>query len=166
MAPKPTNKTARLSAASCWSLIAFGVASLAVSLVALALPGLLIGAALLAHGLFERIHGKLLFRDANADSARRLAWNQMGLAASVSLYLGWQASAVDAEELRAVLLREPVKSALELYPPEIAQRLVEGLPQYVLGFYGLAMIVALLGCVAMAALYLRAGRKLTSASAV
>lgn len=163
MADKPEGRLAALSAMSCWSLIVFGVASLAISLVAFSLPGILIGAALSAHGVYERLQRKRFFESSMAGAARLLAWNQFALAASVSLYLGWQAAAIDAAELRAVLLREPVKSVLELYPPEIAQRLVEGMPQYVVGFYGLTMLIGVLGCFAMAALYFRAGRRRATA---
>lgn len=159
MAKRAGGSLAALSATSCWSLIVFGAASLAISLIAFSLPGILIGAALLAHGVYERLQRKRFFGASEAGAARLLGWNQVALAASVSLYLGWQAAAIDATELRAVLLREPVKSALELYPPEIAQRLVDRLPQYVAGFYGLTMLVAVFGCLAMAALYFRAGRR-------
>lgn len=144
-----------LSALSAWSLILFGLLSLLFSGISSVNAGTLIGLALLVHGIYEVRQRKILIRGTDNKAHKRLAWNQMALAVSVSLYLGWQAFRFDEAELDALLARDPFKTALLQLPPDTTELLARELPRMLMLTYALAGFVVVVGCIGMAALYAR-----------
>lgn len=151
-----------LSLVSCVSLLVFGVASFLLSLAFLEKSGVLIGGALLFHGTFELRKRERFLKSRSESFASQLAWNQIGLAASVSVYLLWRYLQFDDAALLAVLEQEPVKTLLEQWPPEFVSEFKELLPSLAALSYSLAGVVAILGCVGMAALYRREGKRLAA----
>lgn len=156
---KVSGAVALLSGLSGWSLVFFGGLSLLAVCFSWSWPGALIGALLLAHGVWElRWRGRLLSKG-DSVSGRRLAWNQLALAGSVALYLGWQAAALDRDELEAMFAREPLRGLMQQLPVEMAEQLTRDFPQLLAGAYGVAGLLVLLGCLGMALMYFKAGRR-------
>lgn len=152
-----------MTALSGGSLLLCGLASLLLSTALWSPSGLLIGAALSLHGAFELTQRKRVLRDGDSAAIRRLAWNQLALAASVSLYLAWQISIIDRAAIHAMLQSGPVSSVLELYPQETAQVLERNLPAAIGLFYSIAMLATVVGCIGMALYYRRSGRRFCAA---
>lgn len=145
-----------MSGMSALSLIAFGGISLVLLLFSWSWSGGFISLALLGHGLYEwRLRKQILARPERA-TGHKLAWNQMGLAGSVILYLAWQVFTFDKSAVQAALDGELGRALLQQYP-ELAELLSSELPKFVAGFYSLAGALVLLGCIGMAALYTRVG---------
>jgi len=145
-----------LSGLSAWSLLLFGSLSLLISLLGGQLAGALVGLALVVHGGFELKLRPLLIANGNERAANRLAYNKLALSGSVVLYLLWQAVSIDPLEIEAMLARDPVRSLLTMTPSGTAEILRQDLPKVLLGAYGVAGVVVLLGCFGMAILYWRA----------
>ena len=78
-----------LSGINGWSLVVAGTASLLIAAIARSSAGILISLALLGHGSLELRFRKTASENGDRSQGRRMAFNQMGLAASVSLYLAY-----------------------------------------------------------------------------
>ncbi|MBK1876435.1 hypothetical protein [Pelagicoccus mobilis] len=148
-----------LSGLSAWSLIVFGGLSLAASLLGHSLGGAIVGVALLLHGGVELHQRGALGSCRNERAPVFLACNQLALAFSVIMYLAWQVLSLDVQEIDAMLAREPIRSLLALYPAELRERLYQNLPAILVGAYAVAGFLVLLGCLGMATVYLRVGRR-------
>lgn len=92
--------------------------------------------------------------------AKKLAWNQLGLALSVSAYLLWRYLSIGEDKLLAILDSDAAQTVLQQWPPEMIAELKATLPQLVGISYSIAAIVVIFGCVGMAALYRREGERL------
>lgn len=149
-----------LSLSSAWSLILFGCLCLLGSLFSVSIPGILIGVALLVHGTTELYLYRRLLQTELAKFASALARNQIALAASVVVYLLWQANHIDAAEIIAVLDGERIAPILAAFKPDIRETLREDLPVFLTGFYLLAAILVVMGCLGMGTIYFRYGKRL------
>ncbi len=157
MSERRSSWFAFLSLLSGGSLLFCGLASTLVSVAIWSLLGLTVGLVLCVHGAFE-LRMRRAFLGGETDRAsRRLAWNQIALAGSLSGYFGYQFFSIDRSELTAMLYRDPLKSLLELYPPEVASTLVRDLPGYVSIVYGGIWFLVVAGCLGMAIYYRRSG---------
>ncbi len=144
---------------SAWSLLAFGGLSLLLVCFSWTWSGALIAIALLAHGGLEMWLKNRFVIDGNRSTGNKLAWNQIVLAGSVLLYLSWQVSSYDRAELDTLLARDPLRSLLQLAPPEVVEMLNRDFPKLLAAAYGTAGFVVLLGCLGMSLMYLKARSK-------
>ncbi len=152
---KVSGRVELLSGLSAWSLMAFGVLSLLITLFSWSWAGALIGAALLAHGVVElRLRARFL-PTADRSAGNGLAWNQLGLAGSVLIYLSWQLATFDRSELDAMLSRDPIHSLLQQAPSEVSDLFYSDFPKLLAGAYGSAGLLVLIGCLGMALMYRR-----------
>lgn len=147
-----------MSGLSAVSLIVFGAMSVLFLLFSWSWSGGYVSFALLGHGVYEwRLRSRILARPERA-TGRRLAWNQIGLAGSVILYLAWQVLAFDDSEVQAAFNGDLGRTLLQQYPG-LTETFSAELPKWVVGFYGVAGALVLLGCIGMAALYVGVGKK-------
>ena len=82
-----------------------------------------------------------------------MAFNQMGLATSVSLYLAYQAFSLEPDAVVEALMRPPIYDVLVLYPLDVRTWLIQSAPKMIGSFYALAAIVSWIVCGATAAFY-------------
>lgn len=150
---------ALLSGLSAWSLLLFGGLSLLAAIVGGALAEGVVGVALIAHGSVELRQRSAVIGQPSDRAWKWLAGNQIALSASVLSYLAWQVLALDWREIELVLAREPTRSLLAALPGEMAEMFRRDLPALILNAYGVAGIAVLIGCLGMAAMYLRARRR-------
>lgn len=148
-----------LSSMSAWSLLVFGALSLLLVCFSWTWAGGFIAIALLTHGGLEMWLKNRFVVDGNRSTGKKLAWNQLALAGSVLLYLSWQAGSFDRAELDAMFARDPMRSLLQLTPPEVVEMLNRDFPKFLAVAYGAAGFVVLLGCLGMALMYLKARSK-------
>ncbi|MDQ8184473.1 hypothetical protein [Pelagicoccus sp. SDUM812002] len=156
---KVSGAVSLFSLISAWSLIVFGGLSLLIAAFSWSWAGAFIGLALLIHGILEnRFRGSFL-PQGERSFGKRLAWNQVGLAASGLLYFSWQLASFDRTALDAMLARDPLHTLLEQSPPEVSDMFYRDFPKLLAGAYGIAGMLVLLGCLGMAFMYLKASRK-------
>lgn len=139
------------------SLVAFGGLSLLISRVFWSLPGVLVGAVLLGHGVVELLHRKRLFRDLKERALWWMIWNQIALGVSVSVYFLWQIGTLDATAIAAALEGPELQAVWELYPQGQREMILATLPQFIRGGYVLLAAVLWLGCLLTARLYYKCG---------
>lgn len=151
------------SGLSCWSLLAFGVLSAVGSVFSRSGSGIMIGLALIAHGAVEWWQRRLFFGQGSGGALRWLAGNQLALAVSVSVYLLYSWVQFESDSIRAMLAREPIRTVLELYPPDLATGLYRDLPRFMEISYLAMIAVVVVGGGWMALYYLREGRKCVAA---
>ncbi len=143
-----------VSGASGFSLVGFGFISLIISLWFWSLSGLFVSLAVFIHGFLEVRFRKQALNQGRWIQVRKMAWNQLALAASISLYSLWHMLTADPDLLRDLLNRPLVQSALNLYPVEFRIHLFNALPRIITIFYLLVILVAWLGCGSTAFYYL------------
>lgn len=148
-----------LSRLNGWSLAIVGVLSLAVSAYARGWAGIIISLALLLHGAYEIVLGKRAESGELKSSARRMAWNQLGLATSLSLYFAYQMSVLDSEALIVSLLDSPLYDILLLYPEGLRLQLLDSLPMMLGIFYLAAAVISWIFCGGTAIYYWSRGRQ-------
>ena len=147
-----------LSALNGWSLVCLGGISLIVSSIAMAWAGILVSVAATLHGIFELVLRKKMQGENSGSVSRRMALNQLGLAASLSLYFAYQVSSLDEDALMTLLLKSPLYDALLMYPDEIRIQFMETLPRMVGLFYVAVAGITWLVCGATAIYYWRQGK--------
>ncbi len=147
-----------LSGLSAGSLLVVGAISLTLSIYTQAAAGILISLAICGHGWMERLLRRRALRGEELG-LRLLALNQLGLAASVSLYLGYQALNLDIDALYALALNPPVANALALYPDELRLRIMDALPFLAGLFYVIAAAATWIACLATSIYYWRCRRR-------
>tara|TARA_B110000037_G_C16995625_1_gene454970 strand:+ start:214 stop:732 length:519 start_codon:yes stop_codon:yes gene_type:complete len=140
------------------SLVLFGFVSLLLSLFGGGLAGVLVGAALLVHGIVELQARSAVLQRSDMRGGRRLCINQLVLAVSISAYAGSQVFNLNDEAIGqavAKALESPlVKSFLDIVPVEALDQVVDQMPGMVRGLYVAVVVVAWLGC-GLTALYYR-----------
>ena len=87
-----------------------------------------------------------------------MAWNQIGLAASVSIYLAYQVSVLDEELVMALLVESPVYALLEMQPASMRQDMLDLMPAMVGLTYMLAALATWVVCIGTAVYYWRVTR--------
>lgn len=142
-----------LSAINGWSLVVVGSLSLLVSLIATAWAGVLISLAAATHGALELFLRNRVFGGDRVQAVRWLALNQLGLAASLSLYFAFQVMVFDDEAVYRALMASPLSEALFLYPEPMRSQLIDSLPFLVGLFYAIAAGVSWLVCGGTAIFY-------------
>lgn len=147
-----------LSGINGWSLLVVGILSLGLSLFVGAVSGILVSIAIAIHGSLELTFRGRCRRTNSYSVAKRLAWNQLGLATLVSLYLGYQALSLDESAVLNALINSPAYEILMLYPEELRLQMMESLPLMIGVFYALAAVLTWIVCVATAVYYGRVAR--------
>ena len=142
-----------LSGINGWSLVVAGTASLLIAAIARSSAGILISLALLGHGSLELRFRKTASENGDRSQGRRMAFNQMGLAASVSLYLAYQTLRLEPTMVIESLMRPPVSDVLKLYPLDMRTWIIQSSPRFVGTFYALAAVISWIVCGAIAAFY-------------
>ena len=142
-----------LSGINGWSLVVAGTASLLIAAIARSSAGILISLALLGHGSLELRFRKTASEIGDRSQGRRMAFNQMGLAASVSLYLAYQTLILEPTMVIESLMRPPVSDVLKLYPLDMRTWIIQSSPRFVGTFYALAAVISWIVCGATAAFY-------------
>ena len=142
-----------LSGINGWSLVVAGTASLLIAAIARSSAGILISLALLGHGSLELRFRKTASENGDRSQGRRMAFNQMGLAASVSLYLAYQTLILEPTMVIELLMRPPVSDVLKLYPLDMRTWIIQSSPRFVGTFYALAAVISWIVCGATAAFY-------------
>ncbi|MAM90052.1 MAG: hypothetical protein CMI15_01070 [Opitutaceae bacterium] len=142
-----------LSGINGWSLVVAGMVSLLISGFARSLSGIIISLAILIHGSLELSFRKTASERGDRFQGRRMAFNQMGLATSVSLYLAYQAFSLEPDAVVEALMRPPIYDVLVLYPLDVRTWLIQSAPKMIGSFYALAAIVSWIVCGATAAFY-------------
>ena len=142
-----------LSGINGWSLVVAGTASLLIAAIARSSAGILISLALLGHGSLELRFRKTASENGDRSQGRRMAFNQMGLAASVSLYLAYQTLILEPTMVIESLMRPPVSDVLKLYPLDMRTWIIQSSPRFVGTFYALAAVISWIVCGATAAFY-------------
>ena len=136
-----------------WSLVVAGTASLLIAAIARSSAGILISLAILGHGSLELRFRKTASENGDRSQGRRMAFNQMGLAASVSLYLAYQTLILEPTMVIESLMRPPVSDVLKLYPLDMRTWIIQSSPRFVGTFYALAAVISWIVCGATAAFY-------------
>ncbi len=147
-----------ISAVNGWSLVVAGGLSLIVSLFATAWAGVLVSLAAAAHGTFELLLRKKMAGEDRVAIARRMALNQLGLAASLSLYFAYQFATLDAAALSEMILKSPLYDELVLYSDLTGIQIFSSLPTIVGVSYAVAAAVAWLVCGGTALYYWLQGK--------
>tara|TARA_Y100000814_G_scaffold291312_1_gene267482 strand:- start:107 stop:631 length:525 start_codon:yes stop_codon:yes gene_type:complete len=142
-----------LSGINGWSLVFAGAVSLLIAAIARSLAGVLISLAVLGHGSLELRFRKAASENRDGSRGRTMAFNQMGLAASVSLYLAYQALILEPTAVIEALMRPPVSDALNLYPLDMRRWIIHSSPRFIEAFYALAAAISWIVCGATAAFY-------------
>ena len=142
-----------LSGINGWSLVVAGTASLLIAAIARSSAGILISLAILGHGSLELRFRKTASENGDRSQGRRMAFNQMGLAASVSLYLAYQTLILEPTIVIESLMRPPVSDVLKLYPLDMRTWIIQSSPRFVGTFYALAAVISWIVCGATAAFY-------------
>ena len=142
-----------LSGINGWSLVVAGTASLLIAAIARSSAGILISLAILGHGSLELQFRKTASENGDRSQGRRMALNQMGLAASVSLYLAYQTLMLEPAIVIESLMRPPVSDVLKLYPLDMRTWIIQSSPRFVGTFYALAAVISWIVCGATAAFY-------------
>jgi len=142
-----------LSGINGWSLVLAGAVSLLLSLFADSVPGILISLAIGGHGLLELRFRKFASQNGDRSQGRRMAFNQMALATSISLYLAYQALSLDPDAVIESLMRPPVYDILSLYPVDLRTWIIQSAPRMIGSFYAIAAGVSWVVCGATAAFY-------------
>ncbi len=156
--PKGNRLFLFLSGLSGWSLAIVGGLSLVVSSFIGSLAGVLVSIALVGHGAFE-LRLRRAFQSTGIPLVgRKMGWNQVGLAASVSVYLAYQVSVLDEELVMALLVESPVYAILEMQPEGLRQDMIELMPAMVGVTYMLAALATWIVCIGTAFYYWRATR--------
>lgn len=148
-----------LSGTSGWSLLAVGLLSLGVSIYANALAGICVSLAVTLHGTLELLLRKRVLSEFRPSGLRSLSLNQLGLAASASLYFAYQAIALDVNALYAMATKPPIADALALYPEELRLQVMDALPFLAGMFYAIAAAVTWIACGVTALYYWRLGSR-------
>ena len=142
-----------LSGINGWSLVVAGTASLLIAAIARSSAGIFISLAILGHGSLELRFRKTASENGDRSQGRRMAFNQMGLAASVSLYLAYQTLILEPTMVIESLMRPPVSDVLKLYPLDMRTWIIQSSPRFVGTFYALAAVISWIVCGATAAFY-------------
>jgi len=142
-----------LSGINGWSLVVAGTVSFLIAAIPRSLEGVLISSAILGHGSLELRFRKTARENGDRSQGRRMAFNQMGLAASVSLYLAYQSLILEPTVVIESLMRPPVSDVLNLYPLDMRTWIIQSSPRFVGTFYALAAVISWIVCGATAALY-------------
>ena len=142
-----------LSGINGWSLVVAGTASLLIAAIARSSAGILISLAILGHGSLELRFRKTASENGDRSQGRRMAFNQMGLAASVSLYLAYQTLILEPTMVIESLMRPPVSDVLKLYPLDMRTWIIQSSPRFVGTLYALAAVISWIVCGATAAFY-------------
>lgn len=162
-APKGTPRSRRifrmLSRVNGWSLVVVGGLSFVVSGVAVAVAGMAVSLALILHGVFEIVLSKRTEESSIRSATRKMAFNQIGLAVSLTLYFSYQTIVLDGDALVMRLLASPVYDLLLMYPEDFRIWLIESLPSMVGVFYLLVALVSWVFCAGTAVYYWNHGRK-------
>jgi len=87
-----------------------------------------------------------------------MAFNQLGLATSLSLYFAYQMSVLEPEVLIASLLESPLYDVLLMYPEDLRLKLLDGLPKMLGVFYIAVAVVSWIFCGGTALYYWSQGR--------
>jgi len=148
-----------LSRVNGWSLVVVGGLSFLISVVAVAAAGIIASLALLLHGVYEIVLSKRAEDGCLKSATRKMAFNQLGLAVTLTLYFAYQAIVLDGEALVRRLLASPAYDLLLMYPEDVRIWLIEALPSMVGIFYLLAALVSWLFCGGTAVYYWTHGRK-------
>ena len=149
-----------LSGISGWSLLGVGLLSLGISLYANAMAGMCISLAVCIHGSLELLIRRRVLEHFSPGGLRGLALNQLGLAASASLYFAYQSINLDVNALYALALKPPISEALALYPEDLRRQIMDGLPFLAGLFYVIAAAATWVACGLTALYYWRLGRRL------
>lgn len=75
-----------------------------------------------------------------------MAFNQIGLATSLSLYFAYQMSVLESNVLIASLIETPLYDALLIYPEYLRLKLLDGLSKMLGIFYIVVAAVAWIFC--------------------
>jgi|GEM_PF-609383 hypothetical protein len=142
-----------LSGINGWSLVFAGAVSLLLSLFAGSLPGILISLVIGGHGLLELRFRKFASQKGDRSQGRRMAFNQVALATSISLYLAYQALSLEQDVVIESLMRPPVYDILRLYPIDLRTWIIQSAPGMIGSFYAIAAVVSWVVCGATAAFY-------------
>ena len=146
-----------LSAINGWSLVIVGGLSLMASLAFGAWAGAAISLAAAFHGIVELVLRKRAQIGNQGDAVRWMALNQLGLAASLSVYFAYQAMILDSDALSLALMQPPLSDLLSLYPEPTRSQLVDTLPLLIGAFYALVAGVSWVACGATAIFYWKQG---------
>ncbi len=147
-----------LSRVNGWSLVLVGLVSFGISVYAGSIAGTLISAALALHGALELGLSKKAAAGEWKSATRRMAFNQVALAVSLSLYFAYQIITLDEEALMTQLAASPIYDILLLYPVDLRYEIIESLPFLIGLFYGVAALISWIFCVATAIYYWTQGR--------
>jgi|TARA_B110000467_G_C18336230_1_gene498092 hypothetical protein len=142
-----------LSAINGWSLVIVGGLSLLASLAFGAWAGAAVSLAAAFHGIVELVLRKRALIGNQGDAVRWMALNQLGLAASLSLYFAYQVMILDADALSLALMQPPLSDLLSLYPESRRSQLVDMLPLLIAVFYALVAGVSWVVCGVTAIFY-------------
>ncbi len=148
-----------VSALSGFSLLGFGTLSLALSLFFWSPSGILVSLAVLVHGLLEIRFRKAAISGFEPNALGKMAWNQLALAVSISLYALWHIFTTDPEILENLLQQPLIQTVFNLYPIELRLTLIDALPRIVTVFYLLVIFVIWLGCGATAIYYWKQSKR-------
>ena len=104
--------------------------------------GVIVSMALILQGTLEIVLSKRSVADDLKSCSRRMAFNQIGLATSLSFYFAYQMSVLEPNVLIASLLETPLYDALLMYPEDLRLKLLDGLPKMLGVFYIFVAAVA------------------------
>ena len=135
-----------------------GTLSLGISAYAGGWAGVIISMALILHGILEIVLSKRSVAGDLKSCSRRMAFNQLGLATSLSLYFAYQMSVLEPEVLIASLLESPLYDVLLMYPEDLRLKLLDGLPKMLGVFYIAVAVVSWIFCGGTALYYWSQGR--------
>jgi len=113
---------------------------------------------LILHGILEIVLSKRSVAGDLKSCSRRMAFNQLGLATSLSLYFAYQMSVLEPEVLIASLLESPLYDVLLMYPEDLRLKLLDGLPKMLGVFYIAVAVVSWIFCGGTALYYWSQGR--------
>ncbi len=147
-----------LSLLNGWSLFVMGTLSLGISAYASSWAGVIVSMAIILHGTLEILLSKRSAADSLKSCSRWMAFNQIGLATSLSLYFAYQMSALEPNVLIASLLETPLYDALLMYPEDLRLKLLDGLPKMLGVFYIIVAAVTWIFCGGTALYYWIQGR--------
>ncbi len=159
--PKPGRSSRAfrvLSLLNGWGLVVVGTLSLGISAYAGGWAGVIISMALILHGILEIVLSKRSVAGDLKSCSRRMAFNQLGLATSLSLYFAYQMSVLEPEVLIASLLESPLYDVLLMYPEDLRLKLLDGLPKMLGVFYIAVAVVSWIFCGGTALYYWSQGR--------
>ncbi len=147
-----------LSLINGWSLVIVGTLSLGISAYAGGWAGVIVSIALCFHGIYEIILSKRSALGKLKSCSRRMAFNQLGLATSLSLYFAYQISVLEPDVLIVTLLESPLYDVLLIYPEDLRLKLLDKLPKLLGVFYLVVAAVSWIFCGGTALYYWNQGR--------